>query len=520
MNEPPASPTFYVTTAIPYVNAAPHIGFAMELVVADVLARYHRLRGRDVRFQTGSDENSLKNVLAAEAEGITVQALVDRNAGAFRSLRQPLDLSFDDFIRTSVEPGHRRGVEKLWRACAGQGDVYRRSYRGLYCVGCEQFYAEADLHDGRCPEHDTTPELVEEDNWFFRLSRHQARITALLESGELQVVPERYRNEMLAFVRGGLQDFSISRSHRRARGWGITVPDDPDQVMYVWFDALGNYITALDYDSDGASYHRFWVDGAERVHVIGKGITRFHAVYWPAMLLSAGLRLPSTIAVHGYLTVDGKKIGKSLGNAIDPVAIVERFGTDAVRYVLCRHVRSGQDGDISMDRFAAIRSAELADQLGNLLHRTVAMIERYYDGRVPAPVVGYANPELAEAAVRVREDVEAAFASFRHDEALAAAWRLIERANKYAVERAPWTLARRRSDADVEAALATTLWELAESLRLAAVLLAPFVPATAVKIHATLGIPAVVGTWEATTSWGGSVPGTRVVASAPLFPKA
>ncbi len=511
----PSPSRHYVTTAIPYVNARPHIGFAMELVMADVIARYRRLRGDDVRALTGTDENALKNVQAAEQAGIDTATFVQAQAAAFEALREPLNLSFDDFIRTSAQRRHARGVTKLWQACAARGDIDKRAYRGLYCVGCEQFYAPADLVDGRCPEHDSEPELVEEDNYFFRLSRYEAQILALLESGRLRIVPEGYRNEILAFVRGGLADLSISRSRARARGWGIGVPDDPSQVMYVWFDALGNYVTALDYADEGDDYVRYWVDSDARVHVIGKGITRFHAVYWPAILLSAGLPLPTTLVVHGYLTVDGRKIGKSLGNAIDPEDIVARHGTDPVRYFLCRHVRFGRDGDFHEARLVTATHAELADQLGNLLRRTVSMIARYTDGGVPAPTD---DGPFAALAVQIRDDYERAFADYRIDDAVRTAWTIVDAANRHAVERAPWKLAK-RDDPAARAALRTTLYELAEALRLAAVYLAPFLPYTAAQIRHQLGLSPAPEPWDAATRWGGVPVGATVTVGEPLFAK-
>ena len=278
---------FYVTTAIPYVNAPPHLGFALEIVQADVLARFHRLRGEDVRFLTGTDENSLKNVLAAERLGFDTAALVDRNAEAFLRLGVVLDLSFDDFIRTSRDQRHRLGVERLWQACDRRGDIYQKDYTGLYCVGCEQFYKAADLDGGRCPEHGTEAVEISERNYFFRLSRYRDRLDRLIRDDVLRIEPDSRRNEVLGWIESGLEDISISRSSQRARGWGIRVPGDPDQVVYVWFDALANYITALDYGGDGALFQRYWASGGQREHVIGKGISRFHALYWPAMLLSA-----------------------------------------------------------------------------------------------------------------------------------------------------------------------------------------------------------------------------------------
>ena len=330
----------YVTTAIPYVNATPHIGFALEVIQADTLARFYRASGNRVRLLAGTDENSIKNVHAAEIEGISVLQLVERNAASFRALQQHLHLSYDDFIRTSSDPRHRPGAERLWKACADSGDIYKKAYHGLYCQGCEQFYKLGELTDGRCPEHETALEIVEEENWFFRLSRYEDRLRELYNRDEIEILPETRRNEVLAWIERGLEDFSISRSATRARGWGIPVPGDQDQVMYVWFDALANYITALGYATNDDLFSEYWEGNTSREHIIGKGITRFHAVYWPAILKSAGQNLPTRILVHGYVTVDGRKISKSSGNAVDPVPLAAEFGTDALRYYLLRHCRS------------------------------------------------------------------------------------------------------------------------------------------------------------------------------------
>ena len=519
-------PRWYVTTAIPYVNARPHIGFALEIVLTDALARYHRLIGEDVRFLTGSDENSLKNVQAAEREGIPTQALVDRNAAQFAGLRAPLDLSFDDFIRTSTEPRHLAGVNKLWEACARSGDLYKRAYRGLYCVGCEQFYTEDELVDGLCPEHHTRPELVEEENYFFRLSRYADRLQALIESDQLRVVPQTRKNEVLSFIRLGLADFSVSRSRARAHGWGVPVPGDPDQVMYVWFDALGNYITALGYADEGPLYRRYWVENPNRVHVIGKDIIRFHAVYWPAMLLSAGAPLPTTIFVHGFITVEGEKMSKSLGNVLDPVALVEQYGTDAVRYYLLREIPATEDGDFSLERFVRAHNTDLADQLGNLLNRVVSMVGRYYGGAVPAPgALDVVDRRLVETATGLRDRVDAALARFAPHEALAAIWELVGAANRYVAEVEPWTLAKRRKaggedGAAAEARLATALYNLVEALRLIAHYCTPFIPATAEGIARQLGVALETsGDWKQISSWGRYPAGTQVRPGSVLFPK-
>ncbi len=515
---------YYVTTAIPYVNASPHIGHATLLILADILARHARLRGADARFLTGTDDNSLKNVQAAETEGLPVRALVDRNAARFRALREPLALSFDDFIRTSGEPQHAAGARKLWLACARAGDIDKRAYRGLYCVGCEQFYGEDELVNGRCPVHHTPPELVEEENYFFRLSRYADRLLDLIASERLRILPQTRRNEVLQFIRGGLEDFSISRSQARARGWGIPVPDDPAQVMYVWWDALTNYITALDYADDGPLYRRYWLENPRRVHVIGKDLLRFHAVYWPAMLLSAGEPPPTLICAHEFLTVGGEKISKSLGNSIDPVALVERFGVDALRFWIPRELPRTEDTVFTPERLVARYNTDLANDLGNLLNRTVSMIGRYAGGVVPASGDALtADLDLIGIAERLPARVHAALEDFDFRAALAAIWELVVRANRYVEETAPWTLAREANGGDAAARrrLDTVLYTLAESLRLLSHHLAPFLPVASDRIAAQLNIPpdAVAGPWPETVQWGGLAPGTRVAPPRPIFPK-
>jgi methionyl-tRNA synthetase len=310
----------YLTVAIPYVNAAPHLGYAYELVLADIAARARRTDAEgSVRLLGGTDDYSLKNVLAAEAAAVPTGEFVAAHAARFAGLAEPLAISFDDFIQTSSDARHAPAVTRLWQRVAERGDLYRRSYQGRYCVGCEQFYADAELVDGRCPEHATPAELVEEDNWFFRLSAYSEHLEAAITSGELAITPDAYRAETLAFVRAGLDDISVSRSARRARGWGIPVPGDTDQVIYVWFDALGNYLSALGYATPAApGYQRWWAGSGERIHVIGKGILRFHAIYWPAFLASAGEAAPTRIHVHPYLRVDGAKVSKSAGATLDP----------------------------------------------------------------------------------------------------------------------------------------------------------------------------------------------------------
>ena len=488
--------TAYVTTSIPYVNGRSHVGHALEDVQADLFARYRRQRGLRTRLQTGSDDNSLKNVLAAEGEGLPVATLVERNARGFRELADALDVRYDGFIRTSVDAAHRMGVTALWQACAA-GAIDKRHYRGLYCVGCEQFYTPDELTpDGLCIEHLTRPDVVEEENYFFRLSRYASELRRLITTGELRIAPESRRNEALSFIERGLEDFSISRSATRAHGWGIPVPDDPTQVMYVWFDALGNYITALGYGTaDVRPYESFWATSQERLHVIGKGIMRFHAIYWPAMLLAAGLPLPSTVFVHGYLTVEGRKISKSLGNAADSRDLVARYGADAVRWYLLREVAPAADADFSVARLIARYNTDLADDLGNLLNRANSMLHRYRGGVVPAPPTDPAAwPDaaaLAAIAAALPDHIAGALDIFDPRVALDAVWALVVGANRLVDSAKPWALHKSEKAGGTEAgeALDAVLYALLEAVRVVAVHLEPFVPAAAARILAQLNTP-------------------------------
>lgn len=456
----------YITTAIPYVNGRPHVGFALELVQADVLARYHRLIGNTVRFQTGTDENALKNVLSAREKGVPPQEFVDAQSALFADLCRALHISCDHFIRTT-SPAHRDFVGAFWRRLRAD-DVYVHRYAGLYCVGCEDFYLERDLVDGVCPDHGKPPVRIEEENYFFRLSRYQDRIEDLIASNRLRVVPEERRNEVLEFVRRGLRDISISRPAARSEGWGIPVPGDPAHVVYVWIDALINYLSGL------GSQEQFWNDAARKIHFIGKNVWKFHAVYWPALLLSAGLPLPDEIFVHGFLTENGKKISKSAGAAIDPRDCIGRFGVDGVRFYLLKHVLPWSDSDFSIARLEQAYNTELANSLGNLVSRLLTLCRR-----AGGPI--RAGDGISDAP----EGYHEALARYEFDRALASVWARVDFLNQDIDRKKPWVLLKTGETGRLQSDLA--LW-LAE-LRRVACWLAPFLPETSGKITAALQKP-------------------------------
>lgn len=365
----------YLTAAIPYVNSVPHLGYALEAIQTDTVARFWRQQGDTVYWQFGTDDNSLKNVRAAKDAGEDVAQYVARHSQAFRELTEKLGLANDGFIRTRDDK-HIRGAQKLWSMMKAE-DIYTKPYVGLYCVGCEAFYTPEEAPNGVCATHQKPLEKVEEENYFFRLSAYQQTLETLISNDTLRIRPESRKNEMLGFIRQGLEDFSISRSVARAENWGVPVPNDPSQVMYVWVDALANYITGIDFADDGELYEKFWAQCPWRVHVVGKDILRFHAIYWAAFLLSAGVPLPTEIFSHGFITVNGgQKMSKSLGNVISPADVLEKYGIDATRFLLLRDLPCGEDGDISWERFE-ILYRELANGLGNLVGRVAAMANKY-----------------------------------------------------------------------------------------------------------------------------------------------
>ncbi len=499
---------FYITTAIAYVNAPPHIGFAMETIEADCLARYHRMIGDEVYFLTGVDEHGSKIRNTAKEQGLTPQELADKNAPIFQNLGQLFNLSNDDFIRTTEER-HKVGAQKLWRKLVAADDIYKSKYQGHYCVGCEAFVTDKDLVDGKCPEHDKEPELITEENYFFKLSKYSDQIAEKIRSDELRVVPESRKNEILAMCDEGLTDVSFSRP-RKSLDWGVAVPDDDEQVMYVWCDALSNYITALGYGGNEGKFEKFW---PADVHVIGKGILRFHAAIWIGMLLAAEIEIPRAIFVHGYITSEGQKMSKSLGNVIDPFAVVEEKGCDPVRYFLLREIPTTTDGDFSEDRFSVVYESELADNFGNLFSRVLTLAERFLGGKVPQ-VVG--DGDLVKAVKEAWAAHDEYMNNFDLKKACEEAVRLGEIANKYIEEKKPWEIAKKD-----EKALSEVMYNLLEILRHIACMLYPFIPETADKMLEGLGCPEVYneGSFVEFREWGGLSSGTKVKKGEVLFPK-
>jgi len=477
---PSTPPPFYISTAIPFVNARPHLGFALELCIADVLARHARARGHGVCFLTGSDDHSLKNVLAAERASVPTATFVREHSEEFRQLSAALGVSYDAFVSTSRHPDHPACVAELWRRCRARGDLYQQSYSGLYCVGCERFCEPGET---RCTEHSAPLEHVSELNWFFRLSNYTERLRRRIQDGELRITPASAREETLALVREPLPDLCVSRSATRARGWGVPVPDDAEQVIWVWFDALAYYLTGLGFGgADPSRFERFWGPGARRVHVIGKGITRFHALIWPAILSSAGIAGPTDLLVHGYLTQAGAKISKS-GVALDPQPLIAELGPDALRYYLLRHVRTTRDGDFSRERLVSAYNAELANDLGNLANRVFGLVAR--SGGV-IPRRGDADPlalELQQLTAALPALIDCALERFLVDEALDAIFAAIAACNRYIDRTAPWASLKRGQTAQADAVLRTAL----EALGVVSEEIEPFLPATAARLSAALG---------------------------------
>ncbi len=460
---------FYMTTAIPYVNADPHIGHALEFIQTDVIYRYKKLAGFDAFLTTGADENSIKNVQAAEELGINVQKLCDINAEKFKHMAKLTQLSFDSFLRSSSKKDHWPGVHKLWQLCSH--DIYKKKYRGLYCIGCEAFYTEQELVDGRCPEHVTKPELVEEENYFFRLSKYQKQLENLIKTNKLKIIPESRKNEVFSFIKSGLEDFSVSRGVKRAKGWGVPVPDDEEQIIYVWVDALNIYQTAIGFGTNDKLYKKLW---PADVHVIGKGIIRFHAVYWPAILLSAGLPLPKAIFIHGYITVEGQKMSKSLGNVVNPVDVIRKYGTDRLRYFILR-LPVFEDGDFSESTLVERCNNELVANFSNLFYRVTSFIEKNFNGKVPK---GKIDKKFSLKFIKKSKEYSKAMDNYRLNDALAIAMLLSSELNRYFQHKKPWEKPEKAQD---------TLYTSVNLLKDVCTLFYPFIPNSIENAFSALG---------------------------------
>jgi len=502
---------FYVTTPIYYVNDVPHIGHAYTTVVSDVIARFHRMLGQDVFFLTGTDEHGQNVERAAQTKGLKPIQHADQMVERFRSLWRTLGIGHNDFIRTTEER-HRRGVERLYQKIVAKGDVYKDAYKGWYCTSCESFYPESQIVDGRCPDQGHKVDWTEEESYFFRLSKYQEPLLKHYADHPEFVFPESRRNEVVSFVSSGLKDLSISRS---SFTWGIPLPNDPKHVFYVWFDALSNYITALGYGSDRKQYARYW---PADIHLVGKDILRFHAVYWPAFLMSADEPLPRRVVAHGWWLRDALKISKSRGGTVDPTPLVEAFGVDALRHFLLREMVFGQDASYSDEAFIDRVNTDLANDLGNLLSRTLKMIEDYCGGKIPKTDPRFREDEQIKEAAR---DAVAGFVKdfeeLEFSAGMARVWSFIGALNRFIVQNEPWKLSQ---DPGRRWALDSVLYTVAEGLRIVAILVAPIMPRSASEIWKRLGVGGDVSTASLQhVHWGELRPGHAIVRGEALFPR-
>ncbi len=504
--------TFYITTPIYYVNDVPHIGHAYTTIAADALARYHRMKGRKVFFLTGTDEHGEKVQKSAALQGLTPRELADRVVTRFQGLTPALDITNDDFIRTS-EPRHYASVQALFRKSLANGDIYLGEYEGWYCTPDESYWTDLQLVDGKCPECRRPVEKRKEPSYFFRLSKFRKPLLEYYERNPKFIRPESRRNEVVAFVAGGLNDLSLSRT---SLTWGIPVPDHPGHVIYVWYDALTNYITGVGYPDGGPLFDTFW---PADVHLVGKDILRFHAVFWPAFLMSAGIAPPLGVFAHGWWTVEGQKMSKSLGNVVDPYEMVQTYGADAFRYFLLREVPFGLDGDFSRKALVHRVNSELANDFGNLINRALGMLGKYFGGTVPSRgAVEDGDQALAARSCEVMAAVDAAMEELEFHKALATSWELVKAANKYVDASAPWALAK---DPARRARLGTVLYNILEVARICVLLAAPFIPAAAQRMWEALGCEGRVeaASLDAAGAWGGLKAGVTLPKSAVAFPR-
>jgi len=509
---------YYLTTAIPYVNAKPHIGHALEYVIADAIHRYQELIGKDTYFVSGADENAIKNIQAAREAKMEPKKFLDKHSKIFEDFYSLLGADLDEFRRGTDSELHWPGVQKIWKLADKNGDIYKKKYVGLYCVGCASFKTEKDLVNGKCPDHDKKPEKVEEENYFFKLSKYQEQLIELVESDKYKVYPKKRKNEVLSFIKSGLEDFSISRSNKRAQGVGVPVPGDDNQKMYVWFDALTIYLTGVGWGYDEKLWKEYW---PADLHIIGKDIIRFHAVYWPAMLLSASLPLPKSLLVHGFISSGGRKMSKTLGNVIDPYEIIDKYGVDALRYYLLAKIPTLDDGDFTLESFEQVYQADLANGLGNLVNRVIGLASKYFDGKVPTPPK---DPEKHPLRVGKNlhtwkeswKDINDSFETFKIDQAPRSIWKFISEADGYINKKKPWELDKAGKDDE----LAWVVYGLCDSIHQLAWQLLPFLPETSRKIAEAFKLEKVlVEDPNKEEGWTNIKPGTKINLKDPLFPR-